>query len=456
MILEFKSNRRPRHAVVPLLLALLSLFASFLIGCSGGPKPAEGTGAASRPGAAGRAKVWQPAARDTLGPIVAVVAGRKITRHDVDSLIATAPPSSQSQLREPQGYHDVVKRMVLQEAMYNAAVNAGLERDSAFVAQVKVATRDVLMRRFYEVKIQALPEIADSSLQAYYQAHPQEFSIHARARVRHIVVPTRAKAQEVRRALEKGALWDQTCAKFSTDKATKADGGLIGWVAKDSDLVSGVGKAPAIVAAAYSLPINQISQPLKSGAGWHLIRVETREDETIQPFETTRPRILQRLRSEQRESYGKAFTDSLLQNSNSMIFDDSIRVALTPNKTAEDFFKEAQAAVTPLQRVQLYKELVKHYPDEHVSIQAQFMIGFTYAEEMGEYDLARKEFEEFLRVHPDSDLAGSAKWMLENMGLPGPDLKDDDAGDEGGTPAVPDSGRAGPDSGRAGSKGGSK
>ncbi|HKW51722.1 MAG TPA: peptidyl-prolyl cis-trans isomerase, partial [Candidatus Eisenbacteria bacterium] len=372
-----------------------------------------------------------------------IVGGRKITRHDVDSLIATAPPSAQSQLRDPQGYRDVVRRMVIQEAMYNAAARAGLERDSSYLAQVKLAARDALMRRFYEVKVQALPAIEDSAVQAYYKAHPQEFAIHARAKVRHIVVPTQAKALEIRRALQKGALWDQTCAKYSTDPANKADGGLIGWVAKDSDLIPGIGKAPAIVAAAYSLPIDQISQPLKTASGWHLIRVETREDETLQPLETMKARIVARLRSEQRETYGKAFTDSLLQSS-ATIFDDSIKVALTPSKTAEDYFKEAQAAVTPLQRIELYKELVKRYPDEKVSVQAQFMIGFTYAEEMGEYDLARREFEEFLRVHPDSELAGSAKWMIENMGLPGPDLKDDDTGDKGGSSAGPDSGKAGP------------
>ena len=99
----------PRRAA----LALLALSTSFLIGCSGGPRPAESPGAASRPGAPGRAKVWQPAAHDTLGPIVAIVAGRKITRHDVDSLIATAPLGVQAQLREPQGYKDVVQRIVI-------------------------------------------------------------------------------------------------------------------------------------------------------------------------------------------------------------------------------------------------------------------------------------------------------------------------------------------------------
>ena len=448
MISSREMNRRRPLAGAPRILSLLSLSASLLIaGCSGGPKPAAGTGAASRPGAPGGARVWRPGMPDTLGPIVAVVAGRKITRHEVDSLIATAPEGIQGQLREPSGYHDVVERMMMQEAMYDAAKRGGVERDSAYLARVKLNSRELLKQRFYELQTQALPEIADSSLESYYNAHKDEFEIRARARVRHIALPTQAKALEVRRALQKGALWDQTCAKYSTDAATKADGGLLGWVAKDADIVPGIGKAPAIAAAAYSLPIDQVSQPLKGGPGWHLIRVETREEATVQPFETAKTRILTRLRADRRESFGKSFTDSLLKASNAVIFDDSISVALTPDKTPEDFFKEAQAAVTPLQRIDLYKALVKRFPNEKVSVQAQFMIGFTYAEEMGEYDLARVAFQEFLRLHPDSDLAGSAKWMLDNMGLPGPDLKDDDSGGNGGTPAGPDSGKAGPSDG---------
>ena len=441
MIQRVRTDRRSSRTFAP--LAFLSLSAVFLIvGCSGGPKPA-GTGAASRPGGAD-GKVWHPGTPDTLGPVVAIVAGRKITRHEVDSLIATAPTGIQSQLRQPEGYRDVIERIVIQEAMVDAALRAGLDKDSTYLAQVQQTSRDLLRRRYYDWKFQALPAIPESSLEAYYHAHPQEFETRARARVRHIALPTKAKAQQVRRAVVKGALWDQTCAKYSTDKTSKADGGLLGWVAKDSDIVPGVGKAPAIVAAAYSLPIDEVSQPLKSSTGWHLIRVESREDATVQPFEATRTRIQTRMTAERRESYGKALSDSLLHYPNTTIFDDSIRAALTPDKTPEDFFKEAQAAVTPLQRIDLYKALIRRFPNDKVTTQAQFMIGFTYAEEMGEYDLARTAFEEFLRLHPDSDLAGSAKWMLDNMGQPGPDLNDNESGGDDGSSAGPDSGKAGP------------
>jgi peptidyl-prolyl cis-trans isomerase C len=433
--------RTPWRAFAPLSLAALCLFAVVVIfGCSGGPKPA-GNGAASSPGGG---KVWHPATPDTLGPVVAIVAGRKVTRHEVDSLIATAPTGIQTQLRQPEGYRDVVERIVIQEAMVDAALRAGLDKDSTYLAQLQTTSRDLLRRRYYDWKFQALPAIPDSTLEAYYHAHPEEFEIRARARVRHIALPTKAKAQQVRQALVKGALWDQTCAKYSTDKATKNDGGLLGWVAKETDIVPGIGKAPAIVAAAYSLPIDQVSQPLKSGAVWHLIKVESREEASAQPFETTKGRILSRMTAERRESYGRALSDSLLHYPSTTIFDDSIQAALTPQKTPEDYFKEAQAAVTPLQRIELYKMIAKRFPNEKVTVQAQFMIGFTYAEEMGEYDLARGAFQEFLRLHPDSDLAGSAKWMLDNMGQPGPELDDDEHQEDHGSSAGPDSGKAGP------------
>ena len=429
------------------LLALMSLFTA---GCSQGPKPAEGNGAASTPPGSG-ARVWHPGVPDTSGPVVAIVGSRRVTRHEIDSLIATAPSGIQAQLRTPEGYRDVVSRVVMQEAMYDGAKRAGLERDSVYQATLKATAKDLLIRRFYDWKTSALPAISDSAVQTYYDTHPQEFTVAARARVRHIQLPTRAKAAEVRRSLVKGALWDATCQKVSTDKATRQTGGLLGWVAKDTDNVPGIGKASAVVAAAYSLPIDEISQPLKSEKSWHLIRVETREEKTVQPVESVRARIEVRLKNEQREAYGKAFSDTLMQRAT--IFDDSIRVALSPGKTPEDFFSEAQAAVTPLERIALYRGLVERYPKERVSIQAQFMIGFTYAEELGEYDLARKEFEQFLKDHPDSDLAVSARWMIDNMDKPGPELNDDEApSDKGGAPGAPDSPGSGATEGSHGSK----
>jgi len=412
-----------RRGSVALAAAILGAFLG-LGGCSNGPKPASGPGAKTQ-----EAKVWHPAKPDTLGPVVGVVGQRKFTRHEVDSVLTTLPTSMQDQFRQPENYEQLVTQLMTQEVFYQAAKGYGIERDSSFQRDLDLSMRDLMVRHYFERAVKALPDISEDQVRAYYDAHPDEFRIAARARVRHIALPTKAKAAQVRSALVKGALWDATCQKYSTDKATRANGGLLGWVGKDSDMVPGVGNAPALVAAAYSLPIDKVSQPLKSEKSWHLIKVETREDASLQPFNDVKDRTRTRMLLNRRQDFGKTLSDSLLKYYNATVFADSIKVALTPEKTAADLFKEAQAAATPLQRIDLYRTLIKRFPRDTVSVQAQFMIGFTYAEEMHEYDLAKEEFQKFLKEHGNSDLAGSARWMMENMDKPPPNLEEKDEGD---------------------------
>jgi outer membrane protein assembly factor BamD (BamD/ComL family) len=65
------------------------------------------------------------------------------------------------------------------------------------------------------------------------------------------------------------------------------------------------------------------------------------------------------------------------------------------------------------------------FPNDRVSEQAAFMVGFTYAEEMQDYASARTAFEEFKQKYPQSDLVKSAQWMLDNMEKSDPPFEGD-------------------------------
>jgi tetratricopeptide (TPR) repeat protein len=98
------------------------------------------------------------------------------------------------------------------------------------------------------------------------------------------------------------------------------------------------------------------------------------------------------------------------------VFVDSIPLAMRPSRSPAEIFQAVQGAGSPEQQIQLFREVLKRFPDDKAAAQAQFMIGFTYAEELGDFASARKEFEVFLKTYPNSDLVESAKWMMENMG----------------------------------------
>jgi outer membrane protein assembly factor BamD (BamD/ComL family) len=59
--------------------------------------------------------------------------------------------------------------------------------------------------------------------------------------------------------------------------------------------------------------------------------------------------------------------------------------------------------------------MARHYGRSPGAAQALFMAGFTYADELQDYPRARESFEKMLAEHPQSELAESARWMLENM-----------------------------------------
>ncbi len=419
------------------LLAVCLLFLA--LGCAAAPP-------AGRPEStdSGGPKVWHPAMRDSFGPVLAVVGAHKITKHEVDSLLAPAPAAVRDQYKEPEQYRQLIEQLVSQEAIYQAAKAAGTERDSAYKAEVAAQSRQLLMKHYYQTSLENLPAIPDSAVRVYYDDHRSDFAVPGRARLRHIQLKTQTQAKQILGRLKSGALWDQTCAKVSTDKVSAKNGGLVGYVASDTDMIPGIGKAPAIVASAFQLKEGETSPPLKSDRGWHLIRVDNVTGSSTQPFEAVKDQIRAQLDGDRRESFGTALVDSLKKFYGATLFEDSIEAAVTPPKSAADLFAEAQAAPSPQERIDLFRKVASKYPKDKSAIQASFMVGFTYAEELGDFTAARAAFDEFLKTYPDSDLVPSAKWMIENMESPNPPL---------GTVAPPDSlsGSVAPGGGSTGS-----
>jgi tetratricopeptide (TPR) repeat protein len=425
-------SRRPSRGAA-LALALLAA-AAVAAGCGGGKKVAP----ASDVGGAAPARVWQPGIPDTLGPVVAIIGDRRVRAHEIDSLIETAPPNLRPQLHEPEGYRNLVDRVVTEEAVYQAAKRSDIEKDPAYKGAVAKAAREALIRMYYQRRAAGFAAPSDSAVQAFYNANQASYQVPARARVRHILLPTRARAEALRKRLLAGGLWDALARSSSEDKDTRENGGVLGFVTPGTEYVPGVGNAPEIVKAAFELKEGETSRPLKSQKGWHLIRVDHIEPARVQPLSEVRQGIVGHLATETQESASQAFLDSLKTASGATVLEDSIKAATTPDRTPQDFFKDAQAASTPQKRIELYREVVRRYPDDPVSIQAQFMIGFTYAEDLANYDEARAEFDKFIAKYPQSELANSARWMMQNMDKPAPDLKDTPEG-TGGSGAPPDS-----------------
>lgn len=107
----------------------------------------------------------------------------------------------------------------------------------------------------------ALKEVkaSDKELKDYYDKYQPEI------KARHILVADEATAKEVKQKLDKGEKFEDLAKKYSKDTGTAQNGGDLGWF--------GTGKMdPAFEKAAYALKLNEISAPVKSQYGYHIIQ----------------------------------------------------------------------------------------------------------------------------------------------------------------------------------------
>lgn len=252
---------------------------------------------------------------DVPAGAVAVVAGTAIEQADYDALFAQTKKAYESQGREfPQAgtpeYEqiktDIVNFLVQREELEKEAAAMSIT-----VTDEEVATRlDELKQQFFqgdetkyqdELKSLGLSEeqlkdqlrasllntrlydevtkdvkVAPGDAQKYYDEHQDEFTTPEVRDVSHILVKTKAEADEIEKQLADGADFAKLAREKSTDTGSGQNGGNLGEAPRE-------GYVKEFGDAAWALETGQISEPVESQYGWHVIRA----DGDIKPSQVT-------------------------------------------------------------------------------------------------------------------------------------------------------------------------
>lgn len=111
-------------------------------------------------------------------------------------------------------------------------------------------------------------KVTDKELKEYYDNYKPSI------KVRHILVADEAAANEVKKKLDGGAKFEDVAKESSTDTATAQNGGDLGTI----NNANAQGYDQAFIDAAYALKVNEISAPVKSQFGYHIIQVTERQE----------------------------------------------------------------------------------------------------------------------------------------------------------------------------------
>ena len=146
--------------------------------------------------------------------------------------------------------------------------------------------------------------VTPQAIQAYFNKNRAQFDKPEQVTARHILVPNLVLAQKVEADLKAGKSFADEAKQYSTDPGSKDKGGDLGTF-KRGQMV------PAFDKVAFSEPIGQISAPVKSPFGFHIIQVQARIPAQKATLASATPQIVQALTQEQEAPLIQPFLQNL-------------------------------------------------------------------------------------------------------------------------------------------------
>jgi len=213
--------------------------------------------------------------------VLATVNGKAITEEDLkiamDDLGASLPQQLQGKARETY----LLDYLIDGQLVVQKAASEKLDQTPEFKEKLSYLHDKALM----DILLSDVAKAAtsDEALHKTYdeaaKAQKPETEVHAR----HILVATEADAQAALKRVKAGEDFAKVAKEVSKDPGS--EGGDLGWFTKDR-------MVPEFADAAFKLEKGQISDPVKSQFGWHIIQVEDKREKTFPPFDQVKDQIV--------------------------------------------------------------------------------------------------------------------------------------------------------------------
>jgi len=229
----------------------------------------------------------QDAAPAAVSPeaVVATVDGAPITEADLG--FAAEDLSQELQQMPPAQRKPFLLRVLIDmKVMAKAGADAGMA-DTPLFQQRLDYLKDRSLRRAYFANTIA-KGITEEAVRAAYDKSVADFQPTEEIRASHILVPSEDEAKAIKEQLDGGADFAELAKEKSIDPGA-ANGGDLGFFSK------GMMVAPFETAAYGLSDIGQVSEPVESQFGWHVIRLEEKRQSAPPTFEQLAPQLQQQL-----------------------------------------------------------------------------------------------------------------------------------------------------------------
>jgi peptidyl-prolyl cis-trans isomerase D len=196
-------------------------------------------------------------------------------------------------------------------------------------------------------KVESGVQVTQDDLRAYYDQHRDQYRVPEQVKVSHILIKTplpgpdgkvdekgvaeaQRRAEDLLKQLKSGAKLEDLAKKYSEDPGSAKQGGSLGWIGRGQTV-------PEFEKTAFSLPKGQISDLVKSSYGFHIIRVDDKQDAHMKSLDEVKDQIEPTLKHQKAEQVVQKKAEDLLKDARAQGLDAAAATQGVPVITS-DFF----------------------------------------------------------------------------------------------------------------------
>jgi len=195
--------------------------------------------------------------------LIAIVDGREVRESDFNMLMNNLGQNA-AYFQGEEGRKKLVDELIMHEMVYSDAIENELEKDEEFINVMNVMKKSML-QQYGLSKILNQVTVSDEEILEYYEKNKKLFVTGEMVRASHILVDTEEKANEILEDITDGLSFEEAAEQFSSCPS-KSAGGDLGQFGRGQ-------MVKEFEDAAFSMKKGEISEPVKTQFGYHIIKL---------------------------------------------------------------------------------------------------------------------------------------------------------------------------------------
>ncbi len=191
-----------------------------------------------------------------------------------------------------------------------AGYYGGLDVFEQSLANYNMSLKDVKKDLAVQVKLEKLLKakitVTDKEVEEYFATNKEMYDEEEQVKVSHILVDNEKQAQEIRQKLLEGQDFAELAKEYSLDDQNKDSGGDLGMVSRGQ-------MVEEFEAAAFALPVGEISSPIETSFGFHIIKVTEKVPAKTATLEKNKEEIHNTLLNQKMEAEYSTWLEEMLK-----------------------------------------------------------------------------------------------------------------------------------------------